>query len=220
MSSGAVVAGMLWVLLSAPHIAQAQSDSTPAARLAAGASTYTIHGDTVRFVPNAALLSKMRNRIDTLKFMFRGDSAVVFTPLGPAAVSPAYATRLRRSMQDVDYGACLERQLSKSSHSARDLDVCTPLRPVVHTSGLVDRSAFVQHGDTIRWIRTSNSRSATAARSPEAAHRLHTDTMDFMFRGDSAVILRPHGPRAVSPFFASVLRKLMDTQTLTDRLLH
>lgn len=214
------MAAMLCVLLSAPHIAQAQSDSTLAARLAAGASTYTIHGDTVRFVPNAALFLKMRNRIDTLKFMFRGDSAVVFTRFGPAAVSPAYATRFRRSMQDVDYGACLERQLSKASHSTLDLSMCTPLMPVVRSSGLVDRSTFVQHADTIRWIRTSNSRSAATARSPDAARRLHTDTMDFMFRSDSAVILRPHGPRAVSPFFASVLRKLMDTQALTDRFVH
>ncbi len=214
-----LIATMLPMILSAPHVAYSQSDSaTIRARSSVSTSTYVVHGDTVRWVPNTAIFLKMHhNPIDTLKFMFRGDSAVVFTPLGPKAVSPAFARTLRQGMQEADYSKCVQGQLAGASHSSPDLNICTPLIPLGRRSGLASSSKFIARGDTIRWIRT-RGRPVREGEALGTSLELRADTTDFMFRGDSAVILRPHGPKAVSPFFASVLRKLMNSEAFTERL--
>ncbi len=201
-----------------PHTVYAQANAVRTQRqLSVVTATYTVHGDTVRWIPDPALFAKMRHPIDTLKFMFLGDSAVMFTPLGAKAVSPAVAKNLRRDLQEVDYSKCLQSQLSAPSSSKPDLNICAPLMPVPTRSGRISRSKFVQHGDTVRWIRV-HDRSMSAGKSLGKSPEVVTDTTDFMFRGDSAVIFRPHGPRAVSPFFASVLRKLMESEKVTEPL--
>lgn len=193
----------------------AQSDSVRRHALQSlSTATYTVHGDTIRWIPDPSLFATMRHPIDTLKFIFRGDSAVIFTPMGPAAVSRARAASLRRSIQEIDYSRCLQKQLGAAA--SHELSVCDALIPQSPTPAAISRSRFIQLGDTVRWIRT-HGRVSSGAKSVGTAPVLQTDTMDFMFRGDSAVILRPK-VSAVSPFFASVLRKLMDSEAFTEQL--
>ena len=208
---------LLVMLSSFPHAVCAQAESAKTrTQPSVVTATYTVHGDTVRWIPDHTLFAKMRHPIDTLKFMFRGDSAVMFTPMGPRAVSPAVARNLRSALQEIDYSKCLQKQLSAPSNAKPDLSIRAPLIPVVTKSGRISRSTFDQHGDTVRWVRVHDrsTPAGKALRSPDVV----ADTIDFMFRGDSAVIFRPHGPRAVSPFFASVLRKLMESEKVTERL--
>jgi len=215
---GASLVILLAMSSALPHTVYAQADSARRQRQpSVVTATYTVHGDTVRWIPDPVLFAKMRHPIDTLKFMFLGDSAVMFTPLGAKAVSSAVARNLRRDLQEVDYSKCLQKQLSAPASSKPDLNICGPLMPVPTRSGRISRSTFLQHGDTVRWIRVHDL-SMSAGKSLGKSSEVVTDTTDFMFRGDSAVIIRPHGPRAVSPFFASVLRRLMESEKVTEQL--